>query len=99
MATAPPQTTNTAKRKREEESWTSPTQFTFQLDPLERPLDDSDEDEVQIVDPVRAALTWHEDEITIYDPEDEDDDGVGINGIGFKPTPALAQARAKKRKQ
>lgn len=67
--------------------------------PSRRPLDDSDEDEVQIVDPVRAALTWHEDEITIYDPEDEDDDGVGINGIGFKPTPALAQARAKKRKQ
>jgi hypothetical protein len=67
--------------------------------PSRRPFDDSDEDEVQIVDPVRAALTWHEDEITIYDPEDEDDDGVGINGIGFKPTPALAQARAKKRRQ
>lgn len=52
-----------------------------------------------IVDPVRAALTWHEDEITIYDPEDEDDDGVGINGIGFKPTPAIAYARTMKRRQ
>lgn len=58
-----------------------------------------DQAEVEIVDPVRAALTWHEDEITIYDPEDEDDDGVGINGIGFKPTPALAHARAMKRRQ
>ncbi|KAM0238932.1 hypothetical protein ACHAP5_008508 [Fusarium lateritium] len=67
--------------------------------PFRRPFDDSDEEEVQIVDPVRAALTWHEDEITIYDPEDEDDDGVGINGIGFKPTAALAQARATKRRQ
>lgn len=51
------------------------------------------------IDPVRAALTWHEDEITIYDPEDEDDDGVGINGIGFKPTPAIAYARTMKRRQ
>lgn len=67
--------------------------------PPRRPFDDSDQEEVQIVDPVRAALTWHEDEITIYDPEDEDDDGVGINGIGFKPSPALAQARAMKRRQ
>ncbi|KAI3394123.1 hypothetical protein diail_3206 [Diaporthe ilicicola] len=53
----------------------------------------------EVIDPVRAALTWHEDEITIYDPEDEDDDGVGINGIGFKPTPAIAYARTMKRKQ
>lgn len=56
-------------------------------------------DEAEIVDPVRAALTWHDDEITMYDPEDEDDDGTGINGIGFKPTPALAQARTMKRRQ
>lgn len=55
--------------------------------------------DAEIVDPVRAALTWHEDEITIYDPEDEDDDGVGINGIGFKPTPAIAYARTMKRRQ
>ncbi|KAF4966277.1 hypothetical protein FSARC_6010 [Fusarium sarcochroum] len=67
--------------------------------PSRRPFDDPDEEEVEIVDPVRAALTWHEDEITIYDPEDEDDDGTGINGIGFKPTAALAQARALKRRQ
>ncbi|KJZ77607.1 hypothetical protein HIM_02784 [Hirsutella minnesotensis 3608] len=52
-----------------------------------------------IADPVRAALTWHEDEITIYDPDDEDDDGTGINGVGFKPTPAIAHARAMKRRQ
>ncbi|KAF3763578.1 hypothetical protein M406DRAFT_108652 [Cryphonectria parasitica EP155] len=51
------------------------------------------------IDPVRAALTWHENEITVYDPEDEDDDGVGINGIGFKPTPAIAYARTMKRRQ
>lgn len=67
--------------------------------PSRRPFDNEDDDEMEIVDPVRAALTWHEDEITIYDPEDEDDDGTGINGIGFKPTPALAQARAMKRRQ
>lgn len=52
-----------------------------------------------VIDPIRAALTWHEDEITVYDPEDEDDDGVGINGIGFKPTPAIAYARTVKRRQ
>lgn len=57
------------------------------------------EDEDDVVDPVRAALTWREDEITIYDPNDEDDDGTGINGIGFKPTPALAHARALRRRQ
>ncbi|KAF4345293.1 hypothetical protein FBEOM_795 [Fusarium beomiforme] len=67
--------------------------------PSRRPFDSPDEEEVQIVDPVRAALTWHEDEITIYDPNDKDDDGIGINGIGFKPTPALAHARAMKRRQ
>lgn len=53
----------------------------------------------QIIDPIRAALTWREDEITVYDPEDEDDDGVGINGIGFKPTPAVAYARTMRRRQ
>lgn len=56
-------------------------------------------EETVITDPIRAALTWHEDEITIYDPEDNDDDGTGINGIGFKPTPAIAHARAQKRRQ
>lgn len=53
----------------------------------------------EIIDPVRAALTWHEDEITVYDPDDADDDGVGINGIGFKPTPAIAYARTMKKRQ
>ncbi|KAI0104621.1 hypothetical protein GGR51DRAFT_223377 [Nemania sp. FL0031] len=57
------------------------------------------EEEPMIVDPVRAALTWREDEITIYDPEDKDDDGTGINGIGFKPTAAVASYRAQKRRQ
>ncbi|KAH8199718.1 hypothetical protein TruAng_006126 [Truncatella angustata] len=52
-----------------------------------------------IVDPVRAALTWHEDEITVYDSEDKDDDGTGLNGIGFRPTPAIAYQRAQKRKK
>lgn len=52
-----------------------------------------------IVDPLRASLTWHEDEITMYDSDDSDDDGTGINGIGFKPTPAIAYARAVRRKQ
>ncbi|KAL2260305.1 hypothetical protein VTK26DRAFT_5727 [Humicola hyalothermophila] len=52
-----------------------------------------------ITDPLRASLTWHEDEITIYDPDDSDDDGTGINGIGFKPTPAIAYARAMRRRQ
>lgn len=52
-----------------------------------------------IVDPVRAALTWREDEITVYDPEDKDDDGTGINGIGFKPTAAVAYQRSQKRRQ
>jgi hypothetical protein len=53
----------------------------------------------EVVDPLRASLTWHEDEITIYDPDDSDDDGTGINGIGFKPTPALAYSRTVKRRQ
>lgn len=52
-----------------------------------------------IIDPLRASLTWHDDEITIYDPDDSDDDGSGINGIGFKPTPAIAYARTMRRRQ
>ncbi|KAI0551536.1 hypothetical protein F4679DRAFT_130227 [Xylaria curta] len=58
-----------------------------------------EEEDIVIVDPVRAALTWREDEITVYDPEDKDDDGTGINGIGFKPTAAVAYQRAQKRRQ
>ncbi|KAI0409201.1 hypothetical protein F4802DRAFT_239954 [Xylaria palmicola] len=60
--------------------------------------DEKDED-IVFVDPIRAALTWREDEITVYDPEDKDDDGTGINGIGFKPTAAVAYHRAQKRRQ
>ncbi len=55
--------------------------------------------DADVVDPVRAALTWREDEITIYDPNDEDDDGTGINGIGFRPTAAVAHARTVNRRQ
>ncbi|KAK1831036.1 hypothetical protein QBC39DRAFT_352721 [Podospora conica] len=52
-----------------------------------------------VTDALRASLTWHDDEITIYDPEDSEDDGTGINGIGFKPTPAVAYARTERRRQ
>ncbi|PMD42073.1 hypothetical protein L207DRAFT_424428 [Hyaloscypha variabilis F] len=64
------------------------------------PLGGKGEDgkEMMIVDEERAALTWHDDEITGHDPDDPDDDGEGINGIGFKPTPAEAYARAQKRR-
>ncbi|KAG6227910.1 hypothetical protein E4U34_005132 [Claviceps purpurea] len=55
--------------------------------------------ERDVVDPIRAALTWHEDEITIYDPNDADDDGTGVNGIGFKPTPALEHSRIMRRRE
>ncbi|KAK1673922.1 hypothetical protein BDP55DRAFT_194103 [Colletotrichum godetiae] len=57
-----------------------------------------DQEMKTIVDPVRAALTWKEEEITIYDPEDDDDDGTGINGVGFMPTAAMAYARTQKRR-
>jgi len=56
------------------------------------------QDEAKTVDPERAALTWHDDEITGHNPDDPDDDGEGINGIGFKPTPAIAYARTEKRR-
>ncbi|PQE24926.1 nucleolar 5A protein [Rutstroemia sp. NJR-2017a WRK4] len=56
-------------------------------------------EEREIVDPDRAAMTWHDDEITGHHPNDPDDDGEGINGIGFRPTAAIAYARAEKRKQ
>ncbi|KAK0750161.1 hypothetical protein B0T18DRAFT_437469 [Schizothecium vesticola] len=52
-----------------------------------------------VTDALRASLTWHDNEITIYDPEDSEDDGTGINGIGFKPTPAVAYARTERRRQ
>ncbi|OAA45397.1 hypothetical protein NOR_03186 [Metarhizium rileyi] len=68
---------------------------TDAVDDSEPPVLDEDD---TIVDPVRAALTWREDEITVYDPDDEDDDGTGINGVGFRPTPAIAHARAIRRR-
>lgn len=68
--------------------------------PLSSTMDASPVDtEDIIVDPDRAALTWHDDEITGHDPSDPEDDGEGINGIGFKPTPAEARARAERRRQ
>ena len=59
----------------------------------------SPDEQPTITDPLRASLTWHDDEITIYDPDDSDDDGTGINGIGFKPTPAIAYERTVRRRQ
>lgn len=56
------------------------------------------EGEATTIDPDRAALTWHDDEITGHNPDDPDDDGEGINGIGFRPTPAIAHARMEKRR-
>lgn len=58
-----------------------------------------DDEERRVVDEERAAMTWHDDEITGHNPDDPDDDGEGINGIGFKPTPAMAYARTEKRRQ
>lgn len=57
------------------------------------------EDEPEVIDPVRAALTWQEDEITVYDPEDKDDDRRGMDGIGFRPTPAIAYQREQMRRR
>jgi hypothetical protein len=64
-----------------------------------KPTTSSSSTNPTITDPLRASLTWHDDEITIYDPDDSDDDGTGINGIGFKPTPAIAYARTVRRRQ
>jgi hypothetical protein len=60
---------------------------------------ETDEEASRFVDEERAALTWHDDEITGHDVNDPDDDGEGINGIGFKPTAAIAYARTEKRRQ
>lgn len=70
--------------------------LTLKTNPAAKELDS---EEATVVDPLRASLTWHDDEITIYDPDDSDDDGTGINGIGFKPTPAIAYARTVRRRQ
>jgi hypothetical protein len=97
----PPSSRSSPKPRSRKRSGTPPLKFKRNPVPTETQYDaDEDgDDEMEIFDPVRAALTWHEDEITVYDPDDEDDDGHGINGIGFKPTPALAHARTMKRRQ
>lgn len=58
-----------------------------------------DDEDSEIVEPIRAALTWREEEITVYDPEDKDDDGAGMDGVGFQPPPAIARAIALKKRQ
>ncbi|KAH7322814.1 hypothetical protein B0I35DRAFT_188559 [Stachybotrys elegans] len=90
-----------SKSRVRKRSGTPPLRFKRSPVPNEKYGDDESttDEEIEIIDPLRASLTWHEDEITVYDPEDEDDDGTGINGVGFKPTPALAQARSMKRRQ
>ncbi|RKF74684.1 hypothetical protein GcC1_083009 [Golovinomyces cichoracearum] len=55
--------------------------------------------EIPLFDPVRAALTWKDEEITGYKMNDPEDDGEGINGIGFRPTPKEALIRAQKREK
>ncbi|KAK7757347.1 hypothetical protein SLS62_000359 [Diatrype stigma] len=65
-----------------------------------KPVDSKAEDEPpEVIEPIRAALTWHEDEITVYDPEDKDDDRRGMDGVGFKPSPAIAYQREQMRRR
>lgn len=87
------------KKKKKKRAGTPPPPRRKKEPSADSDADDEQAEGVEIVEPIRAALTWREDEITIYDPEDEDDDGTGINGVGFKPTPALAHARVMKRRQ
>ncbi|WEW60496.1 hypothetical protein PRK78_005983 [Emydomyces testavorans] len=49
--------------------------------------------------PEENPLTWHDSEITGYDPTDPNDDGYGLNGVGFRPTAAVAWNRAQRRKK
>ncbi|EEP81979.1 conserved hypothetical protein [Uncinocarpus reesii 1704] len=49
--------------------------------------------------PDENPLTWHDSEITCYDPTDPNDDGYGLNGVGFKPTTAIAWDRSQRRKK
>jgi len=49
--------------------------------------------------PDEDPLTWHDSEITVFDPTDPNDDGYGINGVGFKPTATIAWDRLQKRKK
>lgn len=98
-ASSPPRTMPVVDRPPEQESPRRNRAATPPLRFKRSPKGFDKGSQVPVADPVRAALTWHEDEITIYDPDDDDDDGTGINGVGFKPTPALAHARAMKRRQ
>ncbi|GAO17737.1 uncharacterized protein UV8b_07404 [Ustilaginoidea virens] len=97
--------TTTAKSPRRKRASTPPLKLNKSLMPGQRTATkdgqskDGNDLDVAVVDPVRAALTWHDDEITVYDPDDEDDDGTGVNGIGFRPTPAIAHSRAMRRRQ
>jgi len=76
-----------------------PGPTTFQWPPSPPPSSSISPQREPVSVAFRASMTWQEDEITIYDPDDSDDDGTGINGIGFKPTAAVAYARGVKRKQ
>ncbi|KAI1981633.1 hypothetical protein LOZ55_000655 [Ophidiomyces ophidiicola] len=49
--------------------------------------------------PAENPLTWHDSEITGYDPMDPDDDGYGLDGIGYKPTAAVAWDRERYRER
>lgn len=91
--------TTTPKRRPKKRAGTPPLRLKRSPVQEHSDADDEADAELEVVDPVRAALTWHDDEITVYDPDDEDDDGTGINGVGFRPTPALAHLRAMKRQQ
>ncbi|KAK2743260.1 hypothetical protein FQN57_004949 [Myotisia sp. PD_48] len=50
------------------------------------------------IDPIENPFTWHESEITGYDPTDPNDDGYGLDGIGFKPSATVAWNRSQRRK-
>lgn len=65
--------------------------------PEEPPPEEDGTPPREIVDPLRASLTWQEDEITVYDPEDSDDDGEGMDGVGFQSPPGAARATARKK--
>jgi hypothetical protein len=78
---------------------TKPSGISPPTSPDDSAEEDDDDETLHIIDPLRASLTWHEDEITVYDPDDSDDDGLGFDGVGFKPSPLVAEARAAKRRQ
>lgn len=101
----PPNPKRTKKRGKSSSATAAPkrttkkaNQNTKQKTKKKPPVEeDSDSEEREIVDPLRASLTWQEDEITVYDPDDEDDDGEGLDGVGFQPPPKIARVTAKKK--